>query len=111
MVKRLQEDHEHARLLADGLRRLPGLKLDRDEVQTNIFFVTLTADTLTPAQFTAALRTNGVLVSTPRGGGRTFRMVTHYGITRDDIQTAITAAEQALSGAVEGAVPSPVSAY
>jgi threonine aldolase len=35
-VERLAEDHEHARLLADGLAELPGVTLDQSQVQTNI---------------------------------------------------------------------------
>ena len=36
MVDRLREDHANARLLAEGLARLPGVTIDLDLVQTNI---------------------------------------------------------------------------
>src|SRR5438309_4473017 len=36
MVDRLAEDHENARVLAEGLAGLPGLRCDLDGVQTNI---------------------------------------------------------------------------
>ena len=36
MVDRLREDHENARVLADGLARLPGIQIDLNLVQTNI---------------------------------------------------------------------------
>ena len=35
-VERLADDHEHARLLADGLAQLPGVQIDPDTVETNI---------------------------------------------------------------------------
>ena len=35
-VDRLAEDHEHARLLAEGLAALPGVTLDPSTVETNI---------------------------------------------------------------------------
>jgi threonine aldolase len=92
----LREDHANARLLADGLRRLPGLRLDREEVQTNIFFVTLVTDAPTPREFAAALRERGILVSAPRGASRTLRLVTHYGVTREDIETTLAAVEEVL---------------
>jgi threonine aldolase len=99
MVDRLREDHDNARRLAAGLRRLSGLRVDRDEVQMNIFFVDLVTEALTPAQFTAALKERGVLISTPYGAGRTMRLVTHYGITSADIDAALAAIEQVLATA------------
>lgn len=98
-IDRLAEDHEHARLLADGLRRLPGIAVDRPEVQMNIFFIDLAADALPPAAFTAALKAEGILVSTPYGGGRRLRLVTHYGIERADIERALAVFERILAGA------------
>ena len=92
----LREDHANARLLADGLRRLPGLRLDREEVQTNILFATLVADAPTPREFVATLRERGILVSAPRGESRTLRLVTHYGVTREDIETTLAAVEEVL---------------
>ena len=35
-VERLAEDHENARVLAEGLAELPGVKLDASTVETNI---------------------------------------------------------------------------
>jgi threonine aldolase len=90
MRLRLSEDQENARLLADGLRGIPGVQVDREQVQTNIFFFDLTIDKITPRQFAAALKQRGILVST-RGETRTFRMVTHYGIVRQDILATIGA--------------------
>src|SRR6185369_16679153 len=36
MVDRLAEDHANARLLADGIARIPGSRIDLASVQTNI---------------------------------------------------------------------------
>jgi threonine aldolase len=106
MVDRLREDHDNARRLADGLRQLPGLRVDRDEVQMNIFFIDLVADALTPRQFTAALKERGILVSTPYGTGRRMRLVTHYGITAADIEAALVAFTAVLA---EAAQPAPTT--
>src|SRR5215813_7300484 len=40
-VKRLAEDHANARRLAEGLARLPGVKLDPATIETNIVFFEL----------------------------------------------------------------------
>jgi threonine aldolase len=93
----LREDQANAQLLADGLRRFPQLAVDRDAVQTNIFFATLVTDTLTPRAFVAALRARSILVSPPRGAGRTIRLVTHFGVTREDIATTLGAVAQILA--------------
>jgi threonine aldolase len=84
MVERLAEDHEHARILATGLAKVPGVRIDPDAVQTNIVIFEIAGDHLT---FQRRLRDAGLL-TTPIGGGRV-RMVTHYGIARADIDEAL----------------------
>ena len=36
MIERLSEDHRNARVLAEGLSKLPGISIDMTTVQTNI---------------------------------------------------------------------------
>lgn len=84
MVERLAEDHEHARLLAQGLAKAPGIRIDPARVQTNIVIFEVLMDSL---MFQRRVREAGVL-TTPIGGGRV-RMVTHYGITRADIDDTL----------------------
>jgi threonine aldolase len=102
-IERLREDHDNARRLAAGLRRLPGIAVDRDEVQMNLFFFDLVTDALTPAQFTAALQQEGILISTPYGASRRMRVVTHYGITAADIDRVLAVTERILVGAAQPA--------
>jgi threonine aldolase len=101
----LAEDHANARRLADGMRRLPALVLDRDEVQTNIFFADLVSERITPAQFVAALQERAILVSAPRGTSRRLRFATHYGISREHIQTVLDRMAEILQSAGERAGP------
>jgi threonine aldolase len=95
MVERLDEDHANARLLAEGLAALPGVSLDLARVQTDIVRFELAPDGPAPAAFLAALRERGVLMGAM--GGRTVRAVTHYGISAEDVQTAVAAARDALA--------------
>jgi len=84
MVERLAEDHENARHLAHGLADVPGLSVDAEAVQTNIVI----ADTANPAAEVAAeLAQEGVKASVY--GPNRLRFVTHYGIGREDIDTAL----------------------
>jgi len=38
MVKRLKEDHKNARILAEGLNEIEGIKVDLETVQTNMVY-------------------------------------------------------------------------
>lgn len=89
MVSRLAEDHTNARWLAQELAAIPGIELDRSHVQSNIVIFELTTQRLTPDQFLAALREQGVLMGSM--GGRRVRAVTHYGIRSDDVRVAVEA--------------------
>ena len=89
MVDRLSEDHANARRLADGLAHMPGLYLEPDAVQTNIVVIEVT-DRSAP-EFMDSLKDRGVLTSSI--GGRRVRMVTHYGISADDIDDALNGVE------------------
>ena len=93
MVDRLAEDHANARLLADGIARLPGVDLDPASVQTNIVIFRMPDAERARALWEAAKR-EGVYVW-PFGANR-LRAVTHYGITADDCRTAADAIARAL---------------
>jgi threonine aldolase len=96
MVERLAQDHAHARQLAQGLAKLPGVELDPAGVQTNIVIFEMAPDTLSPSEFAAAVADRGVRVSAI--GGQQVRAVTHRGIGSDDIERAIAAARHVLEG-------------
>jgi threonine aldolase len=94
MVDRLAEDHRHARILAEGVARLPGVDLDLASVQTNIAIFRLPS-VAEAEKLQAAAENAGVLLS-DFGGGR-LRMVTHYGITEDDCRKAVGIIEKSWS--------------
>ena len=93
MIDRLAEDHKHARLLAEGLAQVPGVRIDATSVQTNI--VVLNVDD--GAAFQRRLQELGVL--TTAFGLSRVRMVTHYGIMRQDIEEALERLLQAATTA------------
>ncbi|CAD5296046.1 L-allo-threonine aldolase [Bosea sp. 62] len=97
-VERLAEDHENARALAKGLAALPGIRLAAGEVQTNIVFFDVAGSGKSPAEIVAALKARDVGM----GGGGLFgptvmRAVTHIGVSRADIDTALGAMREALA--------------
>ncbi|HWQ14186.1 MAG TPA: low-specificity L-threonine aldolase [Roseiflexaceae bacterium] len=95
MVDRLAEDHANARLLAEGLARLPQIAIDPGAVQTDIVYFGLRNTQLTPAELVGALRERGVLMG-DSGGGR-IRAVTHYGIDAGDIEEVLEAVRATLN--------------
>lgn len=78
-VERLAQDHEHAALLARGLREIEGLTVE--EPQTNIVWV----DVARP-QLVAELAKHGVLAT----GTSRVRFVTHLDVGRHDIEAVIS---------------------
>jgi threonine aldolase len=86
--KRLHEDHANARLLAEGLAALPGVKIDPEKVVTNIVIFDVAETGMTADAICAQLRERGVLGS---GFGSAIRMVTHYDVSRSDVQAALDA--------------------
>ncbi len=89
MVERLADDHAHARLLAEGIAELPGIRLDPQRVQTNIVIFAFDHPRLTPAALVEELRRRDVGILTL--GGNQLRAVTHYGIEREHIEEAVAA--------------------
>ena len=85
---RLHEDHVNARRLAEGIADvLPG-SVDPARVETNIVFVQVTGTGRDVRQWVDLLAAEGVLVTAI---GDRIRMLTHVGITADDIKAALGA--------------------
>lgn len=86
--RRLHEDHAHAHRLAEGIADvLPG-SVDPARVETNIVFVQVTGTGRDVREWADLLAAEGVLVTLI---GDRIRMLTHVGITADDIEAALGA--------------------
>jgi len=85
-IDRLAEDHQNARILAEAVRSSPGLKLDPENVDTNIVIFELDSELGTAAAFSARLRDEGVLINTT--GPQRLRAVTHLDVSRDMVLNA-----------------------
>jgi threonine aldolase len=93
MIDRLAEDHANAKRLAEGLADLPGIELDPGRVQTNIVFFDL-SNRMTARQLADRVARDGVLIGV--NAERRIRVVTHYGIERDDIDTSLGVINRAM---------------
>jgi len=82
---RLAEDHRNAQYLAHEIAKMRGVKLNPDDVQTNIVVFDVSATGRSTQQISAALRQRGVLMN---GFSPThMRAVTHYDVCRGDCET------------------------
>jgi threonine aldolase len=89
-VERLAEDHENARVLAEGIAELPGARIDASKVETNIVIFEVSD---VPAVL-AELASRGVEM-TAMGPGR-IRAVTHLDVDRAGVETALSALSEIL---------------
>ena len=97
----LRRDHENARFLAQALARIPGISIDARKVETNILIFDVSGTGLSTADFSARLKSQGVLANGINA--REMRIVTHYDVDRAGCERAIEAIEQVAAGAVAGA--------
>jgi threonine aldolase len=91
-VSRLAEDHENARLLAQGLADVPGVRLENPIPSTNMVFFNWQHPRISPAQFSQRCIEEGLRFS-PAGPTR-FRAVIHLDVSRVDIARAIEIARK-----------------
>ncbi len=87
MTGRLTEDHANAKALAAGLSKIDGIGIDVDLVQTNMVYFSLDKTCIPDDQLLAEATAKNVkfLSLAPRQ----YRLVTHAGITRTDVETAV----------------------
>ncbi|MBB6453803.1 threonine aldolase [Salirhabdus euzebyi] len=86
MVDRLAEDHEHAKMLADGIKNIKGLEVE-NEVETNIILINVERIGHTADSYLEALKKEGILGVA--FGEKTIRFVTNFGVMKKDIEQVL----------------------
>jgi threonine aldolase len=100
MVSRLKEDHINAQRLARAISSLDMLRIDLPSVQTNIVVVDITRTAMTPEGFETMASKKGLEVST--FGPGLIRLVTHHGISEEDVDRAVSVVEDIVLGCPGG---------
>jgi len=96
MVERLAEDHRRAKILARELAAIPGLKLVTEIPETNMVYIELLESVpMQAAQIAQQLTQRSILVGVV--GARRFRLVTHYYISDEAVDQAVTAFTEVLA--------------
>ena len=93
--RRLFDDHCNAKFLAEGLGRIPGVRIDPQTVQTNIAVFDVSGTSKAPADLSAALRSRGVLINAINE--RQMRAVTHYDVSREQCAAALEAVAEVVA--------------
>ena len=92
--KRLHEDHANAKMLAEGLAKLRGIKIDPAKTQTNIVIFDISGTGMDSAAFTRKLMEKNVLAS---GISPTeVRIVTHMDVDRSACERALETMREVL---------------
>ena len=101
MIDRLADDHVHARTLAEGIAKLPGLRVDLASVQTNIVIFHIergAADASARATQELVAGCTARKVKVHAIGPMSIRCVTHKDVDADDIRRALEAMREITQG-------------
>ncbi|MGA2370468.1 MAG: GntG family PLP-dependent aldolase [Candidatus Korobacteraceae bacterium] len=85
--EKLVQDHANARFLAEGVARIPGIKIDPAKVQTNILICETSGTSITGADLSRKLAEGNVLASAY--GPYIIRFVTHLDVNREQCAQAL----------------------
>ncbi len=83
MFKQIKKDHEHAQQLALGLEKIEWINIKANQIKTNIVYFSVNFQLMNKDKIITHLLKNGIKIL--HVNENIFRMVTHYGITKNDI--------------------------
>ena len=111
-IDRLADDHANAKLFAEAIAGIDGIRINPDDVETNLVFFELDPRHGAAAQLSAALRERGVKMN-PAGGVQQLRACTHLDVDRAGVLRAADAIRDCLAAGLShsAAAPRDVAAY
>lgn len=87
MRDRLTEDHENALVLADELSKIPGIKVNYENVHINMVFFDMSETNYDTDKLVKDFYNRGIKINSAENGE--MRFVTNYWVTKEDIQFVI----------------------
>lgn len=108
-VGRLVEDHAHAKLFAEAIAGTVGLRIEPEDVETNLVFFEVADHLGTAAQCARKLAEHGVRIN-PAGPQR-LRACTHLDVSREDVLKAAATVRQVVVAGFADASATPVGTY
>ncbi len=94
MVDRLEEDHQNAKRLAEGIAGIKGLAVALERVRTNLVFIDTRETGMAAPVLVDRLKALGTLCLA--SGPRQIRAVTHHPLTAADVDSALSAFREAV---------------
>ena len=94
MVDRISNDHENAKILAYELDKLNNIEINLDYVYTNIIFIYNRHGKVSNEKLLNELEKNNIKIDYK--GNSKFRLVTHSGFKKDDINSVVTVFKEIL---------------
>ncbi len=95
MRKRLDEDHNNAIALASELEKIPGIKLNMDDIHINMVFFDISATGFDGDRLVNELLKRNIKILPPENG--LMRLVTNYWVTREDVSYVVKSIRMALA--------------
>lgn len=87
MINRIKDDHSNAKILADKLNLIKNIEINLNQVHTNIIFIYNRDKNLSNQDMLLSLEKNNIKIDYK--GNSKFRLVTHSGFKKEDINTVI----------------------
>ena len=87
MTKRLKEDHDNAKLLAEELNKIPEIEVDLHNLKINMVFFRFKDKNINTQDLVKYFIENNIKINDVENG--LMRFVTHYWITKDDVYKII----------------------
>jgi threonine aldolase len=94
MVERLNEDHDNAKLLASELSKIPGIKVNMEDIHINMVFFDASKTGSDLNRVVDEFYKRGIKINPAENGE--FRFVTNYWVTRDDVYTVVNTLKEVL---------------
>lgn len=95
MTKRLKEDHDNAKLLAEELNKIPEIDVDLHNLKINMVFFSFKNKNINTQSLVKYFLENNIKINDVENG--LMRFVTHYWVTKDDIYKIIKVLKTFLS--------------
>ena len=95
MTDRIIDDHENARTLAEGILNIDGIRINLDRVKTNIIYFSLDHPKVSGALLLEKMAEKNIHFF--ELGPSWFRLVTHAGVSKDDVDDVVGEFERILS--------------
>jgi threonine aldolase len=95
MTGRLEEDHNNALLLGEELSRIPGIKLNMEDIHINMVFFKIEGIDLEKINLVEAFYNKGIKINPAESNE--FRFVTNYWVSKEDIYYIVSVLKEFLN--------------